>query len=341
MRLDATTPRGVRGWRTADMKNAGPELRRGIAIDLNDELLHLTAAMTESSTTNPTQQPNSPSEETVAELSPYQLFMFALGIFVLISLAVQTFFKLDAATDHILDQADLVVCGIFFIDFWISLWRAPNRWVYLKWGWIDLLSSIPMLDFARAGRLARVIRVLRAFRAVRSARFLTVYMLKHRSDGAFYAVALISLMMLVFSSLAILQVETVPDSNIKTPQDALWWAFTTITTVGYGDRFPVTSEGRLIAAALMTAGVGMFGSCTGLIASWLLVPTKKDREQDTDLARLHVQIAEIQETLKSHFPGSVKPSADLDLQQLLAAWPELSAEAKSKILAALSSAIGD
>lgn len=61
--------------------------------------------------------------------------------------------------------------------------------------------------------------------------------------------------------------ETAPESNIKTAEDAIWWAFVTITTVGYGDRFPVTTEGRIIAALLMTAGVGLFGTFTGFIAS--------------------------------------------------------------------------
>ena len=76
--------------------------------------------------------------------------------------------------------------------------------------------------------------------------------------------------MVIFSSVAILQVEDDPNSNIKTAEDALWWAYVTITTVGYGDKYPVTTEGRIIAAFLMTMGVGLFGTFTGYVASWFV-----------------------------------------------------------------------
>jgi voltage-gated potassium channel len=269
------------------------------------------------------------------ELRPYQLFMFGLGVYVLLSLAAQTFLGLSHATDAILDQIDQVICIVFFVDFWVNLYTAKNKVAYLKWGWIDLLSSLPMIDVARAGRLARVIRVFRAFRGVRSARFLANYLLHRRADGAFFAVALLSVLLVLFSSIAILQFETAAKSNIRTPEDALWWAFATITTVGYGDKYPVTTEGRMIAAVLMTAGVGMFGSFTGLIASWILSPSRKDREHDSDLARLHRQVAEIQQRLSDALPVKNSPAETDDFIRLQSAWPELPEAVKSRILGEL------
>lgn len=272
------------------------------------------------------------------ELRPYQLFMFGLGVYVLLSLAAQTFLGLDKSTDAILDQIDQLICMVFFVDFWVNLYAAENKLAYLKWGWIDLLSSLPMIDMARAGRIARVIRVLRAFRGVRSARFLANYLLHRRADGAFFAVALLSVLLVLFSSIAILQFETAAKSNIRTPEDALWWAFATITTVGYGDKYPVTSEGRMIAAVLMTAGVGMFGSFTGLIASWLLVPSRKDREQDSDLAQLRQQVAEIQQHLSDTLPAREGLPDQADFIRLQTAWPELPEHVKSRILGELDEA---
>src|SRR3972149_6773059 len=70
----------------------------------------------------------------------------------------------------------------------------------------------------------------------------------------------------------VLHFEDVPEANIKGPEDAVWWAFVTMTTVGYGDRFPVTSEGRLAGALLMVAGVGLFGTFSGFVAAWFLAP---------------------------------------------------------------------
>lgn len=76
--------------------------------------------------------------------------------------------------------------------------------------------------------------------------------------------------MIIFSSIAILQVEVDTNSNIKTSEDAIWWAYVTITTVGYGDKFPITTEGRMIVALLMTVGVGLFGTFTAYLASWFV-----------------------------------------------------------------------
>jgi voltage-gated potassium channel len=140
----------------------------------------------------------------------------------------------------------------------------------MKWGWIDLVSSIPAIGVLRAGRVFRLLRLLRILRAVRSTKLLIAYTFQNRKRGTFSAVAVISVLLVIFSSIAILNVETAPESNIKTAEDAIWWAFVTITTVGYGDRFPVTTEGRIIAALLMTAGVGLFGTFTGFVASWFM-----------------------------------------------------------------------
>lgn len=96
------------------------------------------------------------------------------------------------------------------------------------------------------------------------------HIFRNRAQGAFTSVSIIALLLLIFSSIAILQVEDSPNSNIKTAEDALWWAYATITTVGYGDKFPVTTEGRLVASILMTAGVGLFGTFTAYVASWFV-----------------------------------------------------------------------
>jgi voltage-gated potassium channel len=90
----------------------------------------------------------------------------------------------------------------------------------------------------------------------------------------------IAILMIIFSSIAILQVETDPNSNIKNAEDAIWWSFVTITTVGYGDKFPVTTEGRIIAAFLMTVGVGLFGTFTGFVASWFMGTNNKENGEN-------------------------------------------------------------
>jgi voltage-gated potassium channel len=201
----------------------------------------------------------------------YQLFMLVLCMYALGTLAAERTIQMQPAAREILNYADYVVCGLFLIDFFHSVYRAENRWRYfIKWGWLDLLSSIPMLDITRWGRVARVIRVFKVIRGLRLSKLVATAMVQRRRENAFLAASLLGLMLLVFGSIAILNIETTADSNIKTSEDAIWWAFTSIMTVGYGDHYPVTSEGRVLAGILMCSGVGLFGTFAGFLASWFI-----------------------------------------------------------------------
>lgn len=212
---------------------------------------------------------------------PYQLFILALSLYALAALSVEVLFPVGAETRQILEISDAAVCVLFLADFLYQLASAPDRWAYFRrWGWLDLLSSVPMIDALRVGRLARVVRIIRVLRGLRSAKILASFILERRGESAFLAVALVSLLLIVFASIAVLQFEgTKSGGNIKTAEDALWWAITTITTVGYGDRFPVSTEGRIVAALLMMAGVGLFGTLSGFIASWFLAPSSKQYDK--------------------------------------------------------------
>lgn len=203
----------------------------------------------------------------------YQFAMLVLSLYALGVLAAQSVLRFSPGTQVILDYADYCVCAIFFADFLISLGRAENRWRYLRtWGWLDLLSSIPAIDLVRWGRVGRILRVFLVLRGLRATKLVAGLVVEHRAENAFLAASLVALLLVVFCSVAILQFETTPESNIRTPEEALWWAFVTITTVGYGDRYPVTGEGRVVAAILMVAGVGLFGTLSGFLAAWFVGP---------------------------------------------------------------------
>lgn len=243
---------------------------------------------------------------------PFQLFMLVLCVYALGALAAESFAPVSADTRKILEYADNVVCSLFFADFLQQLARAPNRWRYfVQWGWIDLLSSVPMVDALRVGRAARLLRIVRVLRAVRSTRIIASMLLRRRAEGVFLAATLLSLLLVVASSIAILQFEQVESANIKTAQDAFWWAFVTITTVGYGDRFPVTSEGRVIAGMLMTAGVGLFGTFSGFVASWFLSSGERQQESETEALRKEIRaLREAIELGASHAAPSRRSGVD-------------------------------
>jgi voltage-gated potassium channel len=225
---------------------------------------------------------------------PYQLFMLVLSIYALGLLGADALFRLDPEIQRVIQFSDLIVCVLFFADFLRSLYRAPMRWRYMyTWGWLDLLSSIPMIDAFRVGRLARVLRVLRILRGIRATKLVAAFLLERRAQSVLLVALLVSLLVMIFASVSILHFEDGAEANIKNAEDALWWAFVTMTTVGYGDKFPLSSEGRMVAALLMTAGVGLFGTLSGLIAGWFLSPAKE--EKASELESLRAELRELRD----------------------------------------------
>ena len=219
----------------------------------------------------------------------YQLFMLALCVLALAGVVAQNAVDHDSQIEGVLMYADTAICIAFGIDFLITLWRAPNRMKYFfTWGWLDLLSSIPTVSVARWGRIGRVLRVFRVLRGLRATKLISSVILRKRAQNTFLAAALLALLLVVFCSVAILEFETAPESNIKTAADAVWWSFATITTVGYGDRFPVTHEGRFIAVVLMCAGVGLFGTLSGFFASWFLENEVAEETNEIDALRQEI-----------------------------------------------------
>jgi voltage-gated potassium channel len=235
----------------------------------------------------------------------YQVFILTISIFALAAIAAQAHPRLDPRSERILEVADLVVCFFFFVDFVICFVRAPDRRRYMMtWGWLDLLSSVPAVDLLRWGRTTRIVRILRVLRVIRASHLIAELILDRRSQSAFLAAGLSALVLIVVASIAVLSFEVDPASNILTAEDALWWAFATITTVGYGDKFPVTSEGRFLAMALMTAGVGLVGTFSGLLASWFLAPSvAADRSGDAalraEVAALRASVDGMREELRT------------------------------------------
>jgi voltage-gated potassium channel len=216
-------------------------------------------------------------------LSFLDLLVLVLSIYVLAALTIDTLFELPDETSRLLQYIDFGICIVFLFDFVKRFVAAPNKWHFMRWGWVDLIASIPMLEVARWGRVLRIIRLFRVIRAFRSLHLLVGHVFQDRARGTLTSAALTATLLVLLASVAILQVEKAPDSNIRTAEDALWWVYVTITTVGYGDKFPVTAEGRLIAAVLMTAGVGMFGTLSAFMASWFIRPTERSHQPPTSL----------------------------------------------------------
>jgi len=235
----------------------------------------------------------------------YELF---IGVMILFSLLVVGLIFLlpgTSASREILLVVDTVTCLIFLADFFRSLIRAPRKWVYLRWGWLDLLGSIPgipILRLARLHRLSQVVRVIRQEKRGKIFRRLA----QHRAESALGGSGLVVIFALTLGSLIILELEQQdPEANIITSADALWWSFVTMTTVGYGDHYPVTEWGRITATLLMVVGVGIFGVLTSYLATLFLSPDKEDKDPSNgdkvssgDMAALQAKLEAIEQLLK-------------------------------------------
>lgn len=168
--------------------------------------------------------------------------------------------RLDHTLDNVLTVASWTIWVAFAIDFAIRLWLAEERRHYAVRHWYDVvLIAAPVLRPLRLLRLLAFARILNRSAVGNLAGRVTVYV-----TGT-------AIMAVVLGALAVLDAEQdAPGANIRTAGDALWWACTTVFTVGYGDRYPVTTTGRVVAVALMLVGIAVIGSVTAVVASWLV-----------------------------------------------------------------------
>ncbi len=211
----------------------------------------------------------------------YELFIGALSILSIINLILIVVFRNDPGLQTVLGVINAVMTPIFLGDFLYRLFTATSKKAYFfsGFGWADLLSSLPFPQF-KVLRLFRLWRVFRLFVEFGATNLVHEF-IAHRAENALYTVVFLVLCVLEFGSLAMLSVEAAaPNANITTASDAIWWAYVTITTVGYGDQYPVTTNGRIIGVLVMTAGVGLFGTLSGFLANMFLAPPKKKEEKE-------------------------------------------------------------
>ena len=232
--------------------------------------------------------------------SAYDLFILGIAFYSMVIL-VALFFPLPIHIRQVLILLDDWLSVIYLFDFARSLVRAPRKLAYLKLGWIDLLAGVPLFPFAlpsylhlvRLFRLAQVITILGKIHA----RELWRQLARRRAEATFLSVAFVALVLIGVASVAILLAEEQAlHPNIVTGSDALWWAISTVTTVGYGDRFPVTGLGRTMGICLMLTGISVFGALTSYLASSFLSPGMK--QEDTELAQIKAELAEIKALLR-------------------------------------------
>jgi voltage-gated potassium channel len=244
----------------------------------------------------------------------YELFIGAISILSIVNLIMIVVFVQNETIATVLSVINGIMFPIFLGDFLYRFFTAESRsgYFFRGFGWADLLSSLPFpqLKILRVFRLWRVIRLFMEF----GVRNLWREFVTHRAENALLTVGFLVLCVIEFGSMAVLRAESSsPDANITTASDAIWWVYVTITTVGYGDRFPVTNWGRIIGVVVMTAGVGLFGTLSGFLAQTFLSPSKpaKEAQPSAEAQSPEAQIAEILQLIEA------QQQATADLKQRL------------------------
>jgi voltage-gated potassium channel len=204
------------------------------------------------------------------ELGPFQLALVVLSAVLLLGLAAKMLLPVPREIKRLVFYIDFTICVLLLVDFVARFAAAESKLAFMKWGWIDLVASIPVVEPLRWGRLIRIIRMTRLMVALRSDQHFLGALLGTRRQAGLASLLVFAILVLWFASTGILLAETSPASNIRTAEDALWWAMTTITTVGYGDCYPVTNAGRAVASLTMLSGIGVFGALGGVAASYFI-----------------------------------------------------------------------
>ena len=227
-----------------------------------------------------TTNPAPVQEEKLLPLG-YEIFVGVLSILSILNLFLGWIWT-DPDMSGVLNIMNGIFSVVFLGDFTYRILTTHDKsgYFFRRFGWADLLASLPFQQ-TKILRVFRLFRVYRLMRNVGPKKILNT-LTKDRAGSALYVLLIMGFLVMEFGALAILKAEKAnPDANIQTASDAVWYVLVTISTVGYGDRYPTTGLGRIYGGIIILVGVGIFGTFTGFLANFFLSPGKKEEESDS------------------------------------------------------------
>lgn len=227
-----------------------------------------------------------------------ELPMLLLAVAMVLLLLAPFAFDLSATAELVVFALDWAIWAAFALELTVKTYLAPSRRGYLRSHWLDVV--IVVVPFLRPLRLARMAPVARSMRVLRLLAFAA------RSAGALRAVfgthgvqyLLIAGALFVVAAAGVVTIlERGGSGAIDGFGTALWWALSTVTTVGYGDVVPTTAAGRVVGVAVMLVGIGLFGVLTASVAAYF-VGGGRDGDRVTN-EQLLEELRELRERIES------------------------------------------
>ncbi len=209
-------------------------------------------------------------------------------IMVFLSLVSVFLLFFEVLSDHspqqlrALDTADIVIASIFFGEFWIRFLKSGDKKLFFRKHWWELLASIPVASSTTQAlrglnllRLVRVIRLLRLLRLLVRLKVVLAASSRFAEQTHLIYISVVGGFVLMSAALGFHYMEAGANPNVHSLWDSFWWTIVTITTVGYGDIYPVTTGGRIIAIFLMLGGIATFSAITATISAYIINKQKQ------------------------------------------------------------------
>src|SRR3990172_2661056 len=230
----------------------------------------------------------------------YEIFILLLSLVSILNMFVAADLFLspsDPLTLGVLAIIDSFLTFFFLFDFTFRIATATSKSAYFfrGMGWADLLACIPFF------RIFRLFRILRAWRLMKKFGLKNMLneVINNRAGIALYITMFALIILVEFASIYVLKAEAGnPNANLTSAEDAVWWVFVTVTTVGYGDRFPVTALGRIIGIMVMFGGIALIGVLASFLSNFFLAPPKPPEERELEPGSPKAQVAELQKLLE-------------------------------------------